>query len=241
MLRIYVCEDNAVQRQKIVTIITKTICIEDYDMELALSTGSPAKLLECLRQTPMPGIYFLDIDLKSDINGIELASAIREFDPRGFIIFITTMDHFLPDTFKYKVEAMDFISKNTSKDLSGRIISCLKRANDLYTAPANTVHKVFRFKIGSQIMTLPMDEVTFFEPSPTSHRIIAHTLNGAMEFYGTLKNLSAQADDRFLLSHRKCLVNREHVSSVDFSTLTIHFHNGDTCQASARLIKQFKL
>ena len=241
MLKIYVCEDNLIHQQKITAIIKKTICIEDYDMELALATDKPAILLDSLQQTPVPGIYFLDIDLKTDINGIELAARIREFDPRGFIIFITTMDHFLPDTFKYKVEAMDFISKHEANNLAERIMSCLKRAHELYTARTNTTHKVFRFKIGSQIVTLPMKDVTFFEPSPAPHRVTAHTLNGTTEFYGTLKDLIAQADEHFLLSHRKCLVNKEHISSVDFSTLTIYFHNGDSCPASARLIRQFKL
>ena len=34
-------------------------------------------------------IYFLDIDLNSDMNGMKLAQQIRLFAPRGFIVFIT--------------------------------------------------------------------------------------------------------------------------------------------------------
>ncbi len=61
MLKIYVCEDNLPERQRIIDIITKVICIEEYDMELALASDDPHKLLEFLRQTPSTAVYFLDI------------------------------------------------------------------------------------------------------------------------------------------------------------------------------------
>ena len=56
----------------------------------------------------MTGIYFLDVDLKSDINGIKLGSKIREKDTRGFIIFTTTHLEMSYFAFKYKVEAPCF-------------------------------------------------------------------------------------------------------------------------------------
>ncbi len=240
MLKVYVCEDNLLEQKRIVDIIAKAICIEEYDMALSLATDNPHKLLTSLEQLPSPGIYFLDVDLKSDINGIELATQIRRLDPRGFIIFITTHEEMCPLTFQYKVEAMDYIAKNDFPHLAERIMECLKKADELYTAQTNTVHKLFRFKVGSQIVTLPMDNVIYFEASQASHRVIAHTVNGTAEFYGTIWELVEQADERFLLSHRRCLVNTKHISSVDFAALRIHFQNGEACPASARLVKQFK-
>lgn len=240
MLKVYVCEDNLLEQRRIADIITKAICIEEHDMALSLATDNPHKLLASLKKLPSPGIYFLDVDLKSDINGIELAAQIRRLDPRGFIIFITTHEEMCPLTFQYKVEAMDYIAKNDFSHLAERIKECLKKADELYTAETNTVHKLFRFKIGSQIVTLPMNSVVYFEASQAPHRVIAHTLNGTAEFYGTIRELMEQADEHFLLSHRRSLVNTEHIASVDFAALQIHFQNGETCPASARLIKQFK-
>ena len=89
MLDIFVCEDNAVQRQTIVQTIQNTVLIEELDMQLVLNTGDPYVLLEKIRNSQNTGIYFLDIDLGSDINGMKLAQLIRLYDPRGFIVFIT--------------------------------------------------------------------------------------------------------------------------------------------------------
>ena len=85
MLNIYVCEDHDVQRRAIVKIIQNTILIEEQDMQLVLDTADPYALLEKVKASQNTGIYFLDIDLHSDINGMQLAQKIRLFDPRGFI------------------------------------------------------------------------------------------------------------------------------------------------------------
>lgn len=240
MLKIYVCEDNLPEQMQIVSIIRKIICIEEYDMAFALATNNPHKLLSAIGRSPAAAIYFLDVRLNSDMNGIELAAEIRRFDPRGFIIFITAHEEACYLTFQYKVEAMDYIAKNDMRHLRISIADCLKKANELYTAITNTAHQLFRFKVGSQLITLPMEEILYFESSPAAHRIIAHTTNGTMEFYGSIRDLAGQADKRFLLSHRSCLVNTEYISSVDSAVPEIHLRNGAVCPVSARQLKYFK-
>lgn len=81
MLDVFVCEDNAIQRATIVQTIQNTILIEELDMRLALDTGNPYVLLEKLEASSSTGIYFLDIDLGSNINGMKLAQQIRLFAP----------------------------------------------------------------------------------------------------------------------------------------------------------------
>ena len=57
-------------------------------------------------------------DLGADINGINLGEEIRQLDPTGYIIFITTHAELSHLTFKYKVEALDYIIKDDfSEDL----------------------------------------------------------------------------------------------------------------------------
>ena len=76
MLNIFVCEDNGIQRQTIVQIIQNTVLIEELDMRLVLDTEDPYVLLEKVRTSQNTGIYFLDIDLNSDMNGMKLADQI---------------------------------------------------------------------------------------------------------------------------------------------------------------------
>ena len=81
MLDIFVCEDNAAQRRTVVNIIQNTVLIEELDMQITLDTGDPYMLLEKVKTSQNTGIYFLDIDLNSSMNGMKLAQQIRFMTP----------------------------------------------------------------------------------------------------------------------------------------------------------------
>ena len=112
MIPVYVCEDNPVQLKMIREIIEKLIFIEDYHMEIQCAAIHPEQLLNHLTPGIPTGIYFLDIDLNGKMNGLQLAEKIRQYDPYGFLIFITAYYELWKLTFEYKVSAFDFINKN---------------------------------------------------------------------------------------------------------------------------------
>lgn len=111
MIDVYICEDIKEQRDVIAHYVKAAILIQEYDMKLLISTDNPEELIEQLKKSENTGLYFLDIDLKSSKNGLMLAKEIREYDPRGFIVFITSHSEMSFITFQYKVEALDFILK----------------------------------------------------------------------------------------------------------------------------------
>ena len=81
-------------------------------MEIVCKASSPDGLLSSLAPKAETAVYFLDIQLHSDIDGIELASMIRQNDPRAFIIFTTTHSETAMTTFRYQVEPLDFLIKD---------------------------------------------------------------------------------------------------------------------------------
>lgn len=110
---IYICEDDPKQRQQLLEIVANYVMIEALDMQVELATADPFEIVARLEAEPgRAGIYLLDIDLNSSLNGIELAAKIREFDDLGKIIFVTTHAELAPMTFRYKVEAYDYIVKS---------------------------------------------------------------------------------------------------------------------------------
>lgn len=80
-------------------------------MKLQISTDNPDELIKQLKKSENTGLYFLDIDLKSNKNRIMLAKEIQEYNPRGFIVFITSHSEMSFITFQY-LEALDFILKD---------------------------------------------------------------------------------------------------------------------------------
>lgn len=50
-------------------------------MQLRAATGSPEEIIEYIKASDRTGLYFLDIQLQSDMNGLLLAKEIREYAP----------------------------------------------------------------------------------------------------------------------------------------------------------------
>ena len=237
MLNIFVCEDNAAPLQIIVQTIQYTVLIEELDMQLVSDAEEPYMLLEKVKTSQNTGIYFLDIDLNSSINGMKLAQQIRLFDPRGFIIFITAHSELSYMTFQYRVEAMDFVLKDNPAEVKVKIRECLLHAMERYTLQTNKTHKVYTAQIGGRKISVDYDDIFFFETSSNIHKVILHAKDRQIEFSGTMKELTSTLGDNFVRCHRSFLVNKANIKEIDAKNRIIYFNNGETCLMSTRMMK----
>ena len=238
MLDIFVCEDNAAQRRTVVNIIQNTVLIEELDMQLTLDTGDPYMLLEKVKTSQNTGIYFLDIDLNSSMNGMKLAQQIRLHDPRGFIIFITAHSELSYMTFQYRVEAMDFVLKDNPAEAKVKLRECLLNAMERHTLQTNKTHKVYTLEVGGRKINVDYEDILFFETSSNIHKVILHAKDRQIEFPSALKELASVLDGNFVRCHRAFLVNKNNIKEVDTKNRIIHFANGETCLMSTRMMKE---
>lgn len=240
MLKIYICEDIDIQRETLRNTVENIIMIEELDMEIACVSDDPNEIIDTVRNTNEVGIYFLDIDLKTDMNGLTLAQKIREYDPRGFIIFVTTHSEMSYMTFIYKIEALDFILKDDTESLGKRIRDCILKAEHRFSSSNNNIHTNFTVKVAEKTYTVDYDDILFFETSSNVHKIILHCKNRQMEFAGKIKDIENQLDSRFYKCHRSFIVNKNNIKEIDYKNRMIYMVNGDECMISARLMKGLK-
>ena len=73
MIDIFICEDNKKQLDLFTTYISNLILIEGFDMKIVQATSDPHQLLKEILTAENTGLFFLDIDLRSDMNGLTLA------------------------------------------------------------------------------------------------------------------------------------------------------------------------
>lgn len=237
MLKVFVCEDTSEQREKITKIIKDIIMIEDFDMEVALSTSDPHEVIKHISENDGTGLYFLDVDLKSNINGINLATEIRKYDPRGFIVFVTTHAEMSYLTFIYKVEAMDYIIKDNYANIKERVHQCILDANTKYSAKATDLQKNFTMKVDDKVINVEFNKILFFETSNVIHKVIIHAVNRQIEFYAKMKDIEDKLDERFYRCHRSYLVNKDNIKEIDVKNRIAYMTNGEECLISTRLIK----
>lgn len=237
MLKVFICEDNNIERKKYEKIIRDIIIIENLDMEVVISTDNPNKVIEYLEENTVSGLYFLDVDLKNEMNGIILAEKIRNYDPRGFIVFVTTHAEMSYLTFIYKIEAMDYIIKDNYLNIRNRINECILNANRKFLSKATDLQKNFTVKVDDKVISIGFDNILFFEISETIHKVIIHAKDRSVEFYSKMKDIEDKLDNRFYRCHRSYLVNKNNISQIDKNKRLIIMENGERCLISTRLLK----
>lgn len=239
MLEIFICEDNVAQRNHLEQLIQQTILLNDWEMTLRLSTGNPLEILNYLKEQPQThGVYFLDVDLNTEMDGIQLGATIRNQNPHGKIIFITTHDELLPLTFQYKVEAMDYIAKDNQDEMKQRVTAALRQAYQHYVTTSQRLEEPIRFEIGSQVRFIDCSEVMFIETTPgNSHKLILHLRNGSVSFLGNLKEIE-QLSPAFYRVHKSFVANKQNIREIDQLNRELIFSNGEKCFVGRRQLKQ---
>lgn len=243
MIPVFIYENDPKQMRKLQKIVEDYIMIEDLDMTL-FTAGNPQEILEYVEKNDVKnGLYFLDINLSTNMNGIELASLIRKQDDFGAVVFVTEHPELMYLTFTYKIEAMDFIVKDRSSEMAIRMRECIQFVHDRALKIKKDKEKgyqhFYQVKIAGKIKLIPYDEIMYFETSLTPHMLILHLTDAQLEFRGSIKGILA--DGAFFRCHKSVVVNLNNIESIDISRKEIQLTNGVVCPLSTKAIKELKI
>lgn len=238
MIPIYLCDDQPTITENLKNQLRKVLLIEELDFQLQPVFHDPEVLLKTIQQVPQNGIYFMDIDFGAGaMDGLRLGQAIREIDPRGFIIYVTTHEELLPATFRYQVEAFDFIVKEDLSQLLDRLREILLAIRQRLTQDQRSERPQFCIETGGMKQFLPLDEIIYFETTPRKH-VLAVVLPGRrIEFSGNLTELEAELPEYFLRTHRSFLVNRQHIRSYDRKVKVLRLTGEESCFVARSKVK----
>ena len=238
MIPIYICDDDLTLLSHITEQVKKCCMIETLNFEIKEATSNPHYLLYQLEKNQQQGIYFLDVDLSDNaLNGFELGKSIRKLDPRGFIVYITAHAEFLPETFKYRVEALDYILKDEADKMNERIQGALKEIANILQANPQQSEEVYTVETASRILHIPVSEIYYFETTYKKNVVMLRAKWDNAEFYGSLNELEAHFGDKFFRTHQSYLVNVESMKIINKREKTVELIDGSTCLVARRKLK----
>ena len=230
MLEIYICEDSAKQREFVTNFIKDYCIFRNLDADVVLSSPDPTEILSHYKKALGIALFFLDIDLKAKINGIELAVKIREQNKKAAIAFLTTHSEMTLLTFEYKIEALDFIIKDNQDNIKRKIAECINTTLARHTAANN--NKSVRVTVEDKVIILDMDEIIFVETTQVRHQLRLYTKRRVLEFNGELKAMEEQLDERFIRCHKSFIINKDKVKEINKTENTVTMSNGSVCPVS---------
>ena len=96
-MKIVICDDEKIYVDKVYDIVKK-YCEND---EISCYENAEQLLNDIENSTYNNDIYILDIEI-DNVNGLDIAKAIREKDTSALIIFLTNYDKYVYDAFEVK-------------------------------------------------------------------------------------------------------------------------------------------
>lgn len=242
MVPIYICDDNGQTLAFIKSTIERYLMIKDYDMHVTLATSDPNTLLNQRMQEDLRSIYFLDVDLAhTEFDGFTLAKALRKIDTRGFFIFVTTHEELIFETFKYRLEAMSYLTKENPAHLTEQIQENLDEIYRLISQERGSTETYYTIQAGERVYQLPLSEIYYFETSERSHFLRVYGKDRIIEFRGNLQEIEEELTPDFCKVHRSFLVNLAKIKYADYKKAELEMTNGATCFISRkgkRLLKE---
>lgn len=243
MISVYLCDDEPVWLERLNKAVTDYKIKSDWEFTIAFQSTSPEALLQYLTEhTPANGIYFLDIDFKASINGLGLAKQIRAMDPRASIIFITTHDEMVMETFHLKLEVLDYIVKDTSP-LTEQVHQCLKHIEEKHTKSEHPSANSITIRAEGSYRTIFVRDIYYVGTIKNTHKVCMYLQNAIYHFSDSIASLQKRLGPDFYQCHKTCLVNINHIKELDIDNHNVVLDNGSICPCSTRewrkLVKKY--
>ena len=156
-------------------------------------------------------LIFLDIEMNY-LNGLEAAEIIRKKDKNVMIVFLTNMGGYAIRG--YSVQATDYILK----PLSYPVFRCkmkewIKRVEQ-YQGETVVIAN------GEELYRISTDHLYYVEVN--SHRLIYHTDQGELSFWGSLKSAEQLLQGKGFAKCNSCyLVNLRYVQSISGNQVVV--------------------
>ena len=210
MIKVYVVEDQEKWRQEIDKHLKMYSAEKNILFEISYFTSGEAFLSQYQDDADL---VFLDIGLPN-MNGIDVARAIRKKNDHLCLVFLTELSQFAIQG--YEVNAYDYLVKPMKYDLfvvkMERILNHLKL----------TTKKYFTIKDGTGIHRVIFDDILYMESQ--KHYVYFHCVDDVYRMRTSLDDIQDDfLESGFSKVNRSIIVNLAKV--IDYSNNDIHIQD----------------
>lgn len=164
-----------------------------------------------------PDILLLDIQMRQ-MDGMELAHRLRGIGWKTILIFITAYADYVFDAFD--VGAFHYLVKPVSDEKLTEVLqkAAAQLTQDKQTSDnTNTDERRIAVKSGGVHTAVKISDIIYAEVF--NRKIVLHTTEECIEYYGKLKSLEDELGGDFYRPHRSYLVNFKYVTKYDSSVI----------------------
>lgn len=162
-----------------------------------------------------PDILFLDIQMPG-MDGMEVARLMRQNNKDMILIFVTAAEEYVFQAFD--VGAFHYLVKPFSDEKFIEVVKSAVEKLDEHLADEMDEKYMMIQSAGSHIKVY-LKDIVYAEVY--NRKVIIHTRNDDIEYYGKLQDLSDKAGSDFFRTHRAYLVHFKYVERYDNNYVTM--------------------
>lgn len=214
-IKIASCEDNQIVRKMLTSFFNNMKEIDKFNINVDFFINAEQLLIS---QKNDYDIYVLDIDLgEKNMNGMQLAHDIRQYDNKAIIIFLTSVVKYLKEG--YKVKAFRYLTKPiTYKEFRDAIHDAIDdiEINEKRFVSLDITHNRYH--------KVKLCDIYYIETN--GRKTVVHTKHGNIDCNESISSLTKKLEDRnFYRCHNSYLINLIHVDNFDGSDIKIKNQN----------------
>ena len=230
MLEFIICDDNKEFLLKVESVVNKLMLKRNIDYRIYKYNDFDKKFMEELNKKENPRIYILDIELPS-CSGISIGRQIRKNDLESQIIFLTGHEELGSILLRKDVNFFAFINKFEDFEIR------LKRNIELSLATLNK-RNFLEIKDKKAYYRLSLNSILYITRDSVERKTIIYTDNNKHVVNKPLKEIEKDLDERFVKTHRACVVNKDRIAEVNYKDRSVIFDNGNKMDFLSKKYKE---
>jgi len=226
MLNFVICDDSKNAVNRIEKMLDSIFINNSLDGQIVFSSTKPSDLLNYVNTNPID-VAILDIDLKDNISGLDIAEKIRLKNKNVYLIFIT--GHLEFGLMAYKYKTFDYISKPLTIERLEETI--LRLFDDTYEDKNRYI------KLDNDKTIIPENNIRFIQKD--GRKLIFHTDTRDYVTYNSFNKIQHTLPTQFIRCHKSYIVNINKITDINMSNNTISFTPTDKCYIGPKYKNKF--
>lgn len=197
----------------------------DLDAKVVFYSTNVVALLNYVKESKVD-VLFLDIDLKSNLSGLEIAEIVRKSNRDCYIIFETA--HLEYGLIAYKYKTFDFICKPVTFQ---RLEECVLRLFE----DVSELNKKF-IRIDNKNTIIAEADITYIKKD--GMKLIFHTESRDYEIYSSFLKIQDSLPQNFVRCHKSFIANINNVTKIESNKNIVYFNNS-SCDIGPKYKNKF--
>lgn len=224
MLRFVLCDDNVPILNRLEKMLNSIFIKNDIDAQISYKAKSSSEILDYIKNNTID-VIFLDINLKTDITGCDVAEIIRKKNKNVYIIFLT--GHLEYALLAYKYKTFDYLLKPITierlEETILRLVEDTQESNAKFLKFNNTVIK--------------QDEINYIKKD--GMKLVFCTPSHNYEIYSSFSKIENCLPENFVRCHKSYIINVNNVTHFTTKDNSVSFEHNAPCCIGAKYKNNF--